>query len=108
MKNLNDYLSSEYSWWILTKDNEIQPLNLTVPNGENIRIIFHCSTCSAENETPVFHVIELKEIKKSTDEDYDACCPLDKKGENQAYIGRYEIPDILLEFFKTTSFEQNY
>ena len=108
MKNLSEYLSSEYSWWELNDDNELQPLNEVTPTKENVRIIFRCDTCSADRATSVHHVAEVKELKKCMDGDFDACCYLDENGQNQRYLSQYEIPSELQEIFDSTTFESNY
>ena len=73
MKNLQDYLSPQYSWWTLWGEDQvetIEALNPEIkPTAENLRIIFPCDYCTE------YHVAELKDIKLHVDGDFDFCCP---------------------------------
>lgn len=105
MKKLQDYLSPQYSWWILRgeDDAEMEALNPEIkPTAENLRIIFPCNCCTE------YHVAELKDIKLHDDEDYDFCCPESELGSFEHYVSPEELPECLKEIFSSASFEKNY
>ncbi len=104
MKDLYDYLPSEYSWWELESEYSLERLNETIPTPENIRIIFCCEWCEG------YHVAELKDIRLDVDGDYDFCCPEEEQelGEYEKYLYADYLPEKLEEIFKTASFEKNY
>lgn len=105
MKNLGEYLSPEYSWWMLADYNMIA-LNPEInPTAENIRIIFYCKSC---NE---YHVVELCDVKLHHDGDYDFCClESTALGDYEDYISPGDVPMRLVKIFKeaSASFEKNY
>ena len=104
MKNLSDYLSSEYSWWERESEYSLEHLNETIPTAENMRIIFLCEWC--EN----YHVAELKDIRLDGEGNYQFCCPEEEQewGECEKYLYADYLPEELGEIFKTSSFEKNY
>ena len=105
MKNLQDYLDPQYSWWILSGEDEEEMVALNPeikPTDENLRIIFSCN-CSAE-----YHVAELKDIKLHEDGDYDFCCPESGLGRFESYVSPEDLPACLKEIFSSDSFEKNY
>lgn len=102
MKNLSEYLSPEYSWWMII-DGGIARVNETEPTAENLRFIFFC-----EEGCEQFHVAEMNDIRLHEDGDYDFCCPEQGLEELQQYLGKDNLPEELEEIFKTASFEKNY
>ena len=105
MKNLQDYLDHQYSWWALMGEDQvetIEALNPEIkPTAENLRIIFPCNYCTE------YHVAELKDIKLHDDEDYDFCCP-ENTSDFVFYISPDDLPECLKEIFSSASFEKNY
>lgn len=105
MKNLQDYLSPQYAWWVLRGEDEaeIEALNPEIkPTAENLRIIFPCNCCVE------YHVAELKDIKLHDDGDYDFCCPENTSDDFVFYISPDKLPECLKEIFSSASFEKNY
>ena len=105
MKNLQDYLSPQYSWWALRGEDQveiIEALNPEIkPTAENLRIIFPCNYCTE------YHVAELKDVKVHDDGDFDFCCP-EALDDFVFYISPDDLPECLKEIFSSASFEKNY
>ena len=93
MKNLYDYLSPEYSWWVVGWDNTVRCVNETKPTKENIRFIFYCDDCDAD------HVAELKDICRNEFRDYSFRCEHHKE-DYQTYISRYKMPKEIEELLR--------
>ena len=106
MQNLQDYLSTEYSWWVFNEgdDNLLIALDAKVkPTAKNLRIIFPCPNCGE------YHVAKLKDIKIDDTGDYNFCCPeYTELGEYEGYISLDDMPECLEKIFKEASFEKNY
>ncbi len=105
MKNLGEYLSPEYSWWIADYGDTMTALNPEInPTSENIRIIFWCISC---NEC---HVIKLSDVKLDDDGGYVFCCEHTRRGSFECYFSHCDVPEQLKQIFKeaSASFEKNY
>ncbi|MFR0822309.1 MAG: hypothetical protein ACLU84_07050 [Clostridia bacterium] len=107
MKDIIDFLPSEYSWWLLNEDNELHRLNETEPTVENVRILFKCESC--DDSELNLHVLKVSELKVHSDGDYDACCPYNEELEEyEAFIQEDEVPTILMDIFHSVTFKKNY